>query len=280
MSTVRLQKLISNLGLASRRVAEEWITEGRLSIDGEIAKLGDQVKPTQQVTLDGETIPSSSPISPRILLMNKREGWEVSRRPGEKRKSVFAKLPTLKRGRWISVGRLDVNTSGLLLFTNIGDLAHALTHPSSNIDREYAVRVKAHLDEATITRLLDGVRVDGELLALTDIRHYDGSGTNHWYHVCLMTGRNREVRDLFRSQNILVSRLKRVRFGPFVLPNFVAAGQVVEVHVDEVNAVCEMLNLTYRAPTLRRTQSKSKKRSVLIPFPSLTLPEWAVKDLD
>ena len=273
-STIKLQKALADAGLGSRRTIEKWIAAGRVKVDGELATLGDRVTPTQRVELDGKVVSRQVQSGPRMLLMNKAAGVEVTRKSVTDRRTVFSQLPELKTGRWISVGRLDVGTTGLLLFTNNGELAHKLMHPSTNLDREYAVRVRSLLNDETLERLTRGVEINGVTCRFTDIQYYDGRGSNHWYHVCLMEGRNREVRLLFESQGILVSRLKRVRFGPFIAPSFVPAGRVVEIHTDEVNAVCEMLGLAARARSRGDSKPKSTNRAVLIPYPNLTLPRW------
>ena len=273
-STVKLQKALADAGLGSRRTIEKWIAAGRIRVDGELATLGDRVTPTQRVELDGKVVSRHVQSGPRMLLMNKAAGVEVTRKSATDRPTVFAQLPKLKSGRWISVGRLDVGTTGLLLFTNNGELANKLMHPSTNLDREYAVRVRSLLNDETLERLTRGVEINGVTCRFTDIQYYDGRGSNHWYHVCLMEGRNREVRLLFESQGVLVSRLKRVRFGPFIAPNFVPAGRVVEIHSDEVNAVCEMLGLSARARSRGDSKPSNTNRAVLIPYPNLTLPRW------
>ena len=276
---IRLQKALADVGLASRRQIESWISDGRVQVDGEVATLGQRVTQSQKIRVDGREISRRRVGAPRILVMNKKVGAEVSRKPAGDRSSVFDDLPRLPVGRWLSVGRLDVSTSGLLLFTNDGDLANKLEHPSSNIDREYAVRIKAHLDDDQLNELRKGVVVDGNLCRFSDIQHYGGSGANHWYHVCLLEGRNREVRRIFESRNILVSRLKRVRFGPFVLPGFIHYGRTFEVHSDEVNAIRRMLNMGVSQRTGASAQSTKPSRSVLIEFPNLQLPNW-VKQRD
>ena len=276
--TTKLQKVLADAGLGSRRALEKWIQAGRVKIDGEIASLGDRVSSHQAISVDGREIVHGEVTAPRILIMNKALGTEVSRKSATGRKTVFSELPNLQTGRWISVGRLDVGTTGLLLFTNHGELAHKLMHPSTNIDREYAVRVRSLIDDETRETMLRGVVLDGVTCRFTDIQYFDGRGSNHWYHVCLMEGRNREVRRLFESQQILVSRLKRVRFGPFVLRNFIPAGRVFEIHADEVNAVCKMLDMPLRARSHTRERSDGKVRSSLLPYPNLDLPNWYSED--
>ena len=273
-NTIKLQKAIAEAGLGSRRAAERWIEAGRVKVDGTVATLGDRVRPKQEIEIDGKVVERASKSFPRVLLLNKAAGVEVSRKSANGRRTVFDNLPELKSGRWINVGRLDVATTGLLILTDHGELVHRLAHPSTNIDREYAVRIHGYLSDEKIEAMRSGVLIDGHTCRFTDIRYYDGSGSNHWYHVCLMEGRNREVRSLFESQNILVSRLKRVRFGPFVLPSFISSGRMVEVHHDEVSAVCSMLSLSVpKGPRESRT-GPTKKREVLISYPNLNLPRW------
>ncbi len=272
--TIKLQKALADAGLGSRRTIEKWIEAGRIKVDGETATLGDRVSSAQRVEFDGKLVTRRAHSGPRMLLMNKAAGVEVTRKSVTDRRTVFAQLPSIKSGRWISVGRLDVATTGLLLFTNNGELANKLMHPSTNLDREYAVRVRALLDDQMLERLTRGIEINGVTCRFSDIQYYDGRGSNHWYHVCLMEGRNREVRLLFESQGVMVSRLKRVRFGPFIAPSFVPAGRVVEIHTDEVNAVCEMLGLSMRARSRGDSKPTNTNRSVLIPYPNLTLPRW------
>ena len=272
--TIKLQKALADTGVASRRTIETWIDAGRVKVDGKVATLGDRVADSQRIELDGKLVARKRASLPRMLLMNKAAGVEVTRKSVTDRRTVFSQLPSLNTGRWISIGRLDIATTGLLLFTNDGALAHKLMHPSTNLDREYAVRVRSMLSDAALERLMSGVEIDGVTCRFSDIRYYDGRGSNHWYHVCLMEGRNREVRLLFESENVLVSRLKRVRFGPFIAPSFVPAGRVVEVHSDEVRAVCRMLDLPGIRLPKKSTRPPRGNRNVLIPYPNLSLPSW------
>lgn len=272
--SIKLQKAIADAGLGSRRTVEQWIADGRVKVDGRVASLGDRVTATQSIEVDGQALTRASAKFPRLLLLNKAAGLEVSRKSANGRKTVFDDLPPLKSGRWISVGRLDAATTGLLLISDHGALVHKLAHPSTNIDREYAVRIHGYLSDEKIETMRKGVLINGHTCRFTDIRYYDGSGSNHWYHVCLMEGRNREVRSLFESQNVLVSRLKRVRFGPFVLPSFIASGRMVEVHSDEVKAVCDMLSINISGSPKSSRRSAEKRREVLIEYPNLKLPRW------
>ena len=160
---------------------------------------------------------------------------------------MFAGLPRIDRGRWIAIGRLDVATTGLLLLTNDGALAHRMMHPSSGLDREYAVRVDALLSDEQLAAVRAGIVDDGERLAFSDIQHYDGRGRNHWYHVVIMEEKNREVRRIFRSLGISVSRLKRVRFGPVVLPSRLTRGKTEEMAAADTAELCRLLRVPYRS---------------------------------
>ncbi|MYJ73814.1 MAG: pseudouridine synthase, partial [Gammaproteobacteria bacterium] len=215
---------------------------------------------------DGRSLAKASTPGCRVFVLNTRAGVIVSRRDREGRPTVFDDLPTLRTGRWISVGRLDISTTGLLLFTNDGGLAHALSHPSTGIDREYAVRVAGLLDDEALARLTKGVDVNGRVESFSDIRYYDGSGTNHWYHVVLMEGRNHEVRDLFASQGAVVSRLKRVRYGPVALPAWLPRGAWEEMGYHDVAALRSILGMSEERPP----RKPSPSRSMLIPYPNLT----------
>ena len=261
--TEKLQKALADRGFGSRRQMERWIAAGRVAVNGRIAQIGARVDASDDIVVDGRKAAKSPAANCRVIVLNKRAGVIVSRRDPEGRSSVFEDLPRLRTGRWISVGRLDLQTSGLLLFTNDGGLAHRLSHPSTGIDREYAVRATGLLDEKALARLKTGVDVDGHIESFTDIRYYDGSGSNHWYHVVLMEGRNREVRDLFASQEVAVSRLKRVRYGPVILPAWLPRGAWEEMGSDDVAQLRSIVGL---APDKRKGR-KQPSRTMLIAYP-------------
>lgn len=265
--TEKLQKVLADHGFGSRREMERWIAAGRVTVNGQVARIGARVDDTDDIAVSGRRVAKTSGSSCRVIALNKRAGVIVSRRDPEGRPSVFEALPRLRTGRWISVGRLDLQTTGLLLFTNDGDLAHRLSHPSTGIDREYAVRVDGVLDDDALERLRSGADVDPALGRFSDIRYYDGSGTNHWYHVVLMEGRNREVRDLFATQGVTVNRLKRVRYGPVILPAWLPRGAWEEMGADDVAQLRTIIGLAPGKPTRR----KQPARSMLIPYPSLVL---------
>ena len=267
--TEKLHKILADRGLGSRREMERWIAAGRVVVNGEVAGIGLRVDPTDDVAVDGRPLGKAVVTHTRMLIANKRAGVIVSRRDPEGRPSVFDDLPRLRSGRWISVGRLDLQTTGLLLFTNDGELANKLAHPSTGIDREYAVRVFGRLEDAALETLKAGVVVDGRVEAFTDIRYYDGSGANHWYHVVLMEGRNREVRELFATQGVTVSRLKRVRYGPVILPPWLPRGAWEEVGTQDIVQLRKILGMPERPRHERRRNQRGTSRSVLIPYPEL-----------
>jgi len=211
----RVQKVLAQMGVGSRREMERAISQGSITINGKLASLGDRIVPTDRVELNGKRIllPNRENKRIRVLLYNKPEGEICSRSDPEGRRTVFEGLPRLQGERWIAVGRLDFNTSGLLLFTTDGELANALMHPSSVIDREYLARIQGEVDEDMKKRLMQGVELDDGVAKFTHIVDGEGKGTNRWYYCVVMEGRNREVRRLWESQGVKVNRLKRVRYG-------------------------------------------------------------------
>lgn len=237
MTDEKLQKVLAAAGLGSRREAERAIEAGEVTVNGRVAHLGERVKVGDKVLWRGEmlVVPESARSEVRVLLYNKPEGEICSRNDPEGRPNVFDALPPLKNGRWVSVGRLDFNTSGLLLFTNDGELANKLMHPSSGVDREYLVRVQGTVEDDVLERLSAGVLLEDGLARFTAVKRGGaGGGTNSWFYCVIMEGRNREVRRLWESQDLRVSRLKRVRYGPIVIPSFVKPGQWLELGEREV----------------------------------------------
>jgi 23S rRNA pseudouridine2605 synthase len=226
----RLQKVMAQSGHGSRRNIEILIAQGHITINGQIAKLGDSVGPGDKVKLDGKLLTLRfGEALPRVLLYHKVTGEIVTRDDPEKRPTVFEKLPKVHGGRWVSVGRLDFNTEGLLIFTTSGELANRLTHPRFEVEREYAVRVVGELSEEQKTKLLTGVEIDGESCKFDSLEDRGGEGTNHWYHVILREGKNREVRRMMEAVGLTVSRLMRVRFGAVELPSFLKRGMMREM---------------------------------------------------
>lgn len=240
----KLQKVLAREGVGSRREMERVIAAGRVQVNGQVAKLGDRVTYKDRVSLDGRQVKLQMPQShtARVILYNKPEGEICSRSDPQGRPTVYDRLPEIKGERWISVGRLDFNTSGLMLFTNDGELANKLMHPSSMIDREYLVRVQGSVDTEMKQRLREGVMLEDGKARFTDI--VDGSGegtsdsTNHWFYCVVMEGRNREVRRLWESQGVKVNRLKRVRYGNIFIPSHVRANQWIELNHKELKELC------------------------------------------
>ncbi|WP_298393342.1 23S rRNA pseudouridine(2605) synthase RluB [uncultured Azonexus sp.] len=241
----RLQKILAQAGVGSRREMEEWIAAGKVSVNGVVATIGQSVIPTDKVKIGGRLInirfTGSSSRPPRVLMYHKPEGEIVSRDDPDGRPSVFAALPRMRGGRWINVGRLDFNTSGLLLFTTSGELANKLMHPSSELVREYAVRVLGELTMEAQQQLLDGVQLEDGPASFSSLVDAGGEGANKWYRVSLFEGRNREVRRMFEAVGCTVSRLIRVRYGPFTLPPQLKRGRCRELDENEVKLLMREL---------------------------------------
>lgn len=265
----KLQKHLADLAYGSRREIEEWIKAGRVEVNGELAHLGQRISSEDRVRVDGRPVKGRRTDWARVLVYNKPAGEICTRRDPEGRRTVFDGLPRLERGRWIAIGRLDLQTSGLLLFTNDGALADRMMRPATGLDREYAVRVNGKLSEGQERRLATGVMVEGELLQFSDIRYYDGRGTNHWYHVVLTEGRNREIRRLFESAGLTVSRLKRVRFGPVALPSTLARGRFAELGYEDLKSLYGLLKLPLRARPGK--DRPGRRTSFLLPYPDLPI---------
>ena len=242
--TEKLQKVLARVGFGSRREIETWIAKGRIKVNGKVAVVGDRVGDDDKVVVDGKKLAPQKSIREerRVILYNKPEDEVSTRDDPEGRRTVFDSLPPLKHGRWVSVGRLDLNTSGLMLFTTDGELANKLMHPSSQIEREYAVRVLGDVTPEMVEQMHKGVIIEDNLCRFTDIQHYGGEGVNQWYHVVLMEGRNREVRKLWESQGVKVSRLKRVRFGPLFIPSSVSRGRYNELGKTEIEKLLKLVN--------------------------------------
>jgi len=233
----KLQKILARAGLGSRREIERWIEAGRVEVNGHGARLGDRAGPEDAIRLDGRPVDVGAAVSGRVLLYHKPVGEVTTRSDPEGRPTVFRSLPPLPGGRWIAVGRLDLNTLGLILFTNDGALAHRLMHPSTGLEREYAVRVRGDPDALVLERLLRGVELDDGPARFEAIAAGGARGANRWFHVLLREGRRRLVRRLWESQGLEVSRLIRVRFGPLVLPRGLPAGRWREATAEELRAL-------------------------------------------
>lgn len=239
----RIQKLLAKAGLASRRQVEKWIEQGTIIVNGNVAKLGDKITVNDTVKLNGRIVKLAGKVQldTKVIIYHKPAGEIVSRSDPEGRPSVFRKLPRLEVGRWISVGRLDINTEGLLMFTTDGDLANNLMHPSKKIDREYAVRVMGRIDDPMLERLVNGVELEDGEARFEDIHDSGGKGVNRWFHVVVMEGRNRVVRRLWESQNCQVSRLIRVRYGSVVLPPGLPVGRTEMLDVKAIDLLKQSL---------------------------------------
>lgn len=236
MKNERIQKVLANLGIASRRKIEAMILDGQITVNDVVAVLGQTVNATNKIKIDGELIKlnTENVEQKRLILYHKPENLICTRDDPEGRPTVFEDLPPLETGRWISVGRLDLNTSGLLLFTNDGELANRLMHPSAEIEREYAVRVNGHVTREVIDRLLDGVRLEDGMAHFETVVEGGGFRANRWFYVTVREGRNRLVRRLWESQNYQVSRLKRIRFGNVELPKDLPRSAWIELDLDAV----------------------------------------------
>jgi len=243
--TDKLQKLLAETGLGSRRTMESWIAAGRVQVNGRTASLGERVTRRDRIRVDGRPIrlERSGGLRVRVLRYHKPAGEVVSRSDPQGRPTVFHALPRLPGGRWVAVGRLDVATSGLLLFTNDGELAQRLMHPAAGLEREYAVRVFGKVSGDLIGRLLAGVELPDGRARFESVERAGGEGQNTWYHVTLKEGRYREVRRLWESQGLQVSRLTRVRYGPIRLPRRLRRGRWEPLAAGDVRALLELAGL-------------------------------------
>ena len=241
----KLQKVLARAGVGSRREMEDWIAAGRVSINGSIAKLGERVEGDEVIRVDGHILSSRRMAAPRrrVLVYNKPERQMCTHSDPEGRPTVFDRLPNSAGARWLSIGRLDFNTMGLLLLTTDGELAHRMSHPSFGMEREYAVRVLGEMPKDAINQLLAGVQLDDGPAQFQRVINHGGEGANHWYHVTLGEGRNREVRRMFEAVGGTVSRLIRVRYGPVELPRGLQRGRWEEMDVQQVRNLSQTLKL-------------------------------------
>jgi 23S rRNA pseudouridine2605 synthase len=257
----KLQKVLARIGVGSRRDVEAWIAQGRIKVNGVEASLGQRVDLHDAITVDGKVIKREEAAETvrRVIIYNKPDGEICTRDDPEGRPTVFDRLPRPKEGRWINIGRLDINTTGLLMFTTDGELANRLMHPSFEMDREYAVRVRGEVDDDMLLRLKNGVILEDGPARFTDIQQAPGGeGFNHWYHCVVMEGRNREVRRLWESQGLVVSRLKRVRFGPVFLNSDLPMGRWRELTQGEVDILAGEVNLAPVAMPNMTAKTKDK----------------------
>ena len=258
MSEERVQKVLSRLGFGSRREIERWIEQGRVKINGEPCTLGDRASPGDWLHVDGRRIivREDKPEKTRVIMYHKPEGQVCTRSDPEGRATVFDHLPKAGRARWVGIGRLDINTSGLLLFTTNGELANRLMHPSNEVEREYAVRVNGTVTQEMLRQLASGVTLEDGPARFDDIVDGGGEGYNHWYYVVIREGRNREVRRLWEAVGARVSRLIRVRYGNIILPKSLHKGRSKELDAEAISELAGSVGLELEAA------QAAKKRTV------------------
>jgi 23S rRNA pseudouridine2605 synthase len=257
----RIQKVLARGGVASRREIERWITEGRLKINGVLVKQGAHLKAGDYLQLNDRVLHwEKFALQPtRVLIYHKPTGEIVTRNDPQGRPTIFASLPKLDTSRWIAVGRLDVNTSGLLLITNNGELANKLMHPSTEVEREYAVRILGDVPDEKIELLKKGIQLEDGEAKFDQIYFMGGEGANKWYHVIVSEGRNRLVRRLWEAQNVVVSRLMRVRYGPVVLSDGLRTGKCQELNAKELDLLFEFAGLPVETSHVVKAEKKDVK---------------------
>ncbi len=257
----KLQKVLANLGYASRREIERWISAGRIAINGKQASLGDRVSEKDKIMVDGRYVQrKKEQLATRVLVLNKPIDTVCTSSDPEGRPTVFTLLPRLYHDRWIAVGRLDINSTGLLLFTNNGELANRLMHPRHEVEREYAVRVLGQVNPKTIKILETGVELDDGTAKFVTICDAGGQGANHWYHVTLKEGRNREVRRLWEAVGHKVSRLHRIRYGPVQLPRSIKPGRQEELDSSATDLLLEFVGLPKQASSDTKEKADTSKQ--------------------
>ncbi|MBO1531156.1 23S rRNA pseudouridine(2605) synthase RluB [Psychrobacter sp. F1192] len=264
MKDEKLQKALARMGLGSRRQMEEVIKSGRVSVNSGPATIGDRVGQGDEIRVDGRLIKYTAENEKRrrVLAYYKPEGEICSASDPEGRPTVFERLPKLTHDRWVMVGRLDINSTGLLLFTNDGEMAHRLMHPSNEVTREYAVRVLGEVTPDIARNLTAGVMLEDGMAQFEDIKEGGGDGVNKWYHVKLKEGRNREVRRLFESQGLKVSRLLRTRYGTISLPKELRTGRFLELDKKEINTLTDLVSLRPRHGTGLQGTAKEKQERI------------------
>ena len=260
----KLQKFLANRGYGSRRQIEQWISDGRVRLNNSVAKIGDRVSINDSIFLDNKKVRSRELVETHIIVYNKPEGLVSTTKDTRGRPLVFDNLPPLKRGKWISVGRLDINTSGLMLFTTNGELANRLMHPKYSIDRKYLVRVYGKVEKKNIEALKKGILIGDEYSRFKNIEYKnevlkDQVRLNNWFQVTLGSGKNREVRSLWESQGFEVSRLKRISYGPVILPSFVRPGNYIHLSGEEVVQLANLVNLNIALRNDLTLQKKSQR---------------------
>ncbi len=231
---LRLQKFLAHAGLGSRRSCEQLIKDNKIFVNGKVAVLGMKVTESDEVNFEGQRVVLKK-SDLKVIMLNKPRGVLSARKDNKKIKLVFDFLPKVENGPdWIAVGRLDINTSGLMLFTNNGNMAHQLMHPSFEIDREYLVRARGFFNDQKKKNMLSGIKIENEVCKFSDIVPGEKQSSNQWFSVCMLTGKNREVRKLFESQELEVSRLKRVRIGPIFLPSTLREGSCMNLTESQI----------------------------------------------
>ncbi|CAM4466120.1 MAG: Ribosomal large subunit pseudouridine synthase B [Legionellaceae bacterium] len=259
----KLQKLLAQAGLGSRRQLEEWIASGRVIVNGKVAQVGDRALATDKILVDGRIVKfkKEGDFKQRVIIYHKPEGIVCTRSDPEGRQTVFEHLPRLSQQRWIMVGRLDLNTSGLLLFTNEGEIANRLMHPSYEIEREYAVRILGEVTPLILQRLKKGVELDDGIAKFETIKDAGGVGVNHWYHVVLKEGRNREVRRIWESQGLKVSRLIRIRYGTISLPRMLRPGRWIDLPQEELTSMLALIKMPmFHNKNVFHSRDKGKRK--------------------
>ena len=266
----RIQKYLSRLGYASRRSIEDWMTQGRIKVDGKTATPGDRITPQSRISIDGHllkirTSARQTAQRQRVILYNKPEGEICTKSDPKGRPTVFQNLPSLTHGRWISVGRLDMNTSGLLLFTNDGEQANLLMHPSTALEREYLCRVFGEVSDEMINSLQTGLKLDGGVVNFHRVKRINGHGRNTWFSVVIMEGKYREVRRLWEKIGCRVSRLNRIRYGKIGLPRGLKRGGWLELESDAVRILMNNRegDAVYLPKPHRRGNGRRKKGKIL-----------------
>lgn len=275
----RLHKLLAEAGYGSRRDMEKLVQSGRVTVNGDVAHQGLQVNAEDRIKVDGRAIRLNFEQElPQVLLYHKPEGEIVSQDDPEGRVSVFDKLPKLRKGKWISIGRLDINTSGLLIFTTSGALANYFMHPRYEVEREYAVRIFGELTETQLSQLTEGIELDDGPAAFDRIYKQGGEGANNWYQVMLKEGRNREVRRLFEAFDLQVSRLMRVRFGPVSLPSRVRRGKMLKMEQKEVVKLLEWAGMAVPHGPLKQMSPREKLKATSVFSPKVRKQRKSILD--
>ena len=261
MQGEKLQKIMASAGVASRRESERWIKEGRVSVNGKVSGIGDRATSKDIIRVDGKPIrvTKAEEFERKMIAYHKPMGEISSKKDPQGRPTIFDTLPKIRNSRWLSIGRLDFNTSGLIFFTNDGNLANKLMHPSMEIVRKYAVRVRGKVTEDIINQLKRGVELDDGMAHFDSVDDAGGEGTNHWYHVTIKEGRNREVRRMWEAFDIQVSRLHRIKYGHFELPRSLKRGRWRELTAKELAQFESVAGLKPTAPKVV-VQPSNKQR--------------------